>query len=112
MKHKLSAIALAIAPAMATASVDISSDTWVKAEENSIMVIYKKGVSKFERSSVRSIVRAQVSDFNKDEIDDKYQHILNGRLANFKLDKMSSKQALEKLKNHPAVLYAEPDYIV
>lgn len=112
MKHKLSAIALAIAPAMATASVDISSDVEKTSDENSVIVIYKKGVTKSERLDVRNIVKAKISDLDENEIDDRYKNILNGRLANFKLDKMSGKQALEKLKKHPAVALVEPDYIV
>ena len=112
MKYKLSAIALAMMPAMATASIDISSVEGTKYQEDSVIVIYKKDASPLDRRSARTIVRAKVSDTNKDEIDDKYQNILGGRLANYKLDKMSSKQAIEKLKKHPAVLYVEPDYIV
>jgi subtilisin family serine protease len=111
MKAKLSALSLAILPILANASVEITSKNSQKYLNDSIIVVYKEGASVFEKRNARSLVRAKISDLNSDEIDDKYNNLSNGRIANYKLSGMNSKQALEKLRGNPAVLYAEPDYI-
>ena len=112
MKAKLSAISLALLPVLATASVEISSDGLPSHKTDSIIVVYKEGTTLRQRSTARDLVVAKISDLDDDEIDDKYRHILDGRMANFMLGKVSVKDAIKKLQNHPAVLYAEPDYMV
>ena len=112
MKSKLSILALAMLPTLATASVEFSAVKHDVYKSDSIIVVYKEGASELQRRSARALVRAKISDINSDEIDDKYRSILNGHMANYKLDRLSTKEALEKLKNHPAIKYAEPDYIV
>lgn len=112
MKTKLSILSLAILPCLATAQVTASVEQGVSASQDSLLVMYKKGVSKQMRSEARSLVKAKVSDLNKDEVDDNYSAILSGRLAKFNVTGMSTKQAIKLLKNHPAIEYAEPDYKV
>jgi serine protease len=114
MKFKLSALTLALLPVVASASVEINANASDKSaySADSIIVVYKKDSSLLARRTARNLVLAKISDLNSDEIDDRYRHILDGRMANFKLDKISSKAALEKLKGNAAVLYAEPDYTV
>ncbi|TDF39814.1 PKD domain-containing protein [Alteromonadaceae bacterium M269] len=112
MKSKLSALTLAMLPVLSMASTDLVAVDKTTYKDDSIIVVYKKGTSASDRRSARSLVQAKISDLNADELDDKYKHILQGRMANYDVTGMGTKAALEKLKNHPAVLYAEPNYIV
>ncbi len=112
MKSKISALTFAMLPALAMASTEIEIVDQASYKSDSIIVMYKEGTSALERRSARSLVLAKISDLNADEIDDAYRHLSQGRMANFKLTRMQAKEAIEKLNNHPAVLYAEPDYIV
>ncbi|KXJ51689.1 MAG: peptidase S8 [Colwellia sp. Phe_37] len=112
MKAKLSALTLALLPVLANASVELSPKQSIAYKSDSILVVYKDGATKLDRKAARNTVRAKISDLNNDEIDDKYNNLGKGRLAKFKLDGISVKSALEKLRKNPAILYAEPDYIV
>jgi len=112
MKTKLSALTLALMPVLANASIELSSPQSPSYKSDSVIVVYKDSASKFDRIATRSIVKAKISDLNKDEIDDKYRNLKKGRMAKFKLDGVSVKDALQKLRKNPAVLYAEPDFIV
>jgi len=113
MKAKLSALTLALMPLLANASIELSSAEGVTYKSDSVIVVYKDSATKFDRRVARSIVRAKISDLNRDEVDDRYRNLKKGRMAQFKLDSsVSVKDALSKLRKNPAVLYAEPDYIV
>ena len=111
MKLKLTTLSLAMLPLMATASLEHGVNK-KEYKADSLIVVYKESASKFERRSVRAKLGAKISDMNSDEIDDRYRNLLKGRMAKFELDRMTVKEALAKLKGNPAVLYAEPDYIV
>lgn len=110
MKAKLSALSLAVLPFLASATGTTQSSALY--HDDSIIVVYKEGASQSDKKSARDLVFAKISDLNSDEIDDAYRNLLNGRIANFELDGMSIKEALKKVRSHPSVLYAEPDYIV
>ena len=112
MKAKLSALTLALLPLLANASVGLSSTQGISYKSDSIIVVYKNDATKLDRRDARNLVRAKISDLNKDEVDDKYRNLKKGRIAKYTLDGVSVKSALEKLRNNAAVLYAEPDYIV
>ena len=112
MKANLSALTLALLPVLANASVELTPKQSITYKSDSILVVYKDDASKLDRRAARNTVRAKISDLNNDEIDDKYNNLGKGRLAKFKLDGISVKNALEKLRKNPAILYAEPDYIV
>ncbi|MBL4765846.1 MAG: S8 family serine peptidase [Colwellia sp.] len=112
MKAKLSALTLALIPVLANASITLSSTQSPTYKSDSVIVVYKDGASKFDRGAARSIVQAKIFDLNNDEVDDKYRNLKKGRMAKFKLNSISVEDALEKLRKNPAVLYAEPDYIV
>lgn len=112
MKAKLSALTLALVPVLANASIELSSPQSPTYKSDSVIVVYKDSATKFDRRVARSLVKAKISDLNKDEIDDKYRNLKKGRMAKFKLDDVSVKDALQKLRKNPAVLYAEPDFIV
>lgn len=111
MKLKLSALSLALLPALASASVALQTDERGAYRTDSLLVVYKQGVSLSEKRSVRNLVLARIKDRDSDEIDDNYRHLMQGRLAKYAIGNLSVKQALQKLRNHPAVEYAEPDYI-
>jgi len=110
MKTKLSALSMAILPLLAIGAHAGTKSNQATQSETSILVVYKEGVSADVRAQARSLVQAKISDLNADEVDDRYKHVLNGRLANFKLSNIKPKAAIEALSKHPAVKYAEPDY--
>ena len=112
MKFKLSALTLALLPALVSASENIDASAEPAYRADSVIVVYKDSATKTDRINTRNLVVAKISDLNNDELDDKYSHLANGRMANYKLGDITVKAALEKLRNDPAVLYAEPDYIV
>lgn len=113
MKTKLSILSLAILPCLAAAQVTtIAAEPSARASQDSLLVMYKKGTSVAMRSQARSLVKAKVSDLNKDGVDDNYSSILSGRLAKFEVTGMSTKQAIKLLQTHAAVEYVEPDYRV
>ena len=114
MKAKLSTLSLALLPLFASANPSIApakkAEPHYKAD--SVIVVYKQGTKSTDRASARKLVAAKISDINLDEVDDRFKNVLSGRLAQYKLDKTHAKDAIAKLKSHPAVLYAEPDYQV
>ena len=113
MKTKLSILSLALLPCLAAAQVTtITAEPTARASDNSLLVMYKKGTSQAMRSQARSLVKAKVSDLNKDGVDDNYASILSGRLAKFEVTGMSTKQAIKLLQAHAAIDYVEPDYRV
>lgn len=110
MKYKLSALSLALLPMLANASVDIQQVSGYAPD--SLIVVYKEKASLADRRAVRGLVAATISDSNLDEVDDRFKHLLAGRMAKFDLRGISVKVALEKLEKHPAVSYAQPNYKV
>ncbi|GAA6171455.1 S8 family serine peptidase [Colwellia sp. KU-HH00111] len=112
MKSKLTALTLAMLPTLAMASTHIDGVNQASYKSDSVIVVYKENTTALQRRSARSLVLAKITDLNADEIDDAYRHISQGRMANYKLTSILAKKALEKLNQHPAVLYAEPDYLL
>lgn len=113
MKTKLSIITLALLPCLAAAKLpDVGVKQSVAASSDSIIVKYKSNATKEMRKQARSLVKAKITDINKDEIDDSYTSLLSGRLAKFKVSGMSTKDAIALLKSHQAIEYVEPDYRV
>lgn len=113
MKTKLSIITLALLPCLAAAKVpDVGVKQSVTASSDSIIVKYKSNATKEMRKQARSLVKAKITDLNKDELDDSYTSLLSGRLAKFKVSGMSTKDAIALLKSHQAIEYVEPDYQV
>ncbi|MDA8621300.1 S8 family serine peptidase [Psychrosphaera sp.] len=112
MKLKLTALSLAMLPAMATASVEHKVENNNAYKADSVIVVYKDSASKLHRKSVRSQLGAKISDLNNDEVDDRYRNIMNGRVAQYSLKGLTVKEAIAKLNKNSSVLYAEPDYIL
>ncbi|MEI5639538.1 MULTISPECIES: S8 family serine peptidase [unclassified Pseudoalteromonas] len=113
MKSKLSKLSLALLPALTlSAQAAVQIETTKTIADDSILVVFKENTSAALRANARNLVKATMADHNADGIDDKYRHVLKGRLANFKLNNNNAKEAIAKLAKHPAVEYVEPDYQV
>lgn len=113
MKSKLSKLSLALLPALTlSAQAAVQIETTKSIADDSILVVFKENTSAALRANARNLVKATMADRNADGVDDKYRHVLKGRLANFKLNDNNAKEAIEKLAKHPAVEYVEPDYQV
>jgi subtilisin family serine protease len=82
---------------------------------STILVKFKDKVSKKQRNDAAILVRGKFKDKNKDGIDDRYKHIMGGRLALIKLKGEKGKDlasnALRSLQNHPFIEYAEYNYL-
>jgi len=107
MKTKLSALTLALLPVISVSSVQASE---IELFDDSVIVVYKQNANKFDKIRARTSVGARISDMNRDEIDDRFSNLLDGRLANLKLRGKSVKAAMEVLRKNPAVKYVEPNY--
>lgn len=107
-KTGLSALSVALLPLFAAGHAHAS-----KAEifDDSVIVVYKENVSKTDKMRARSSVGARISDANRDEIDDRFSNLLNGRIAKLQLRGKSVKEAIEILSKNPAVKIAEPNYL-
>jgi len=107
-KTGLSALSLALLPLMVSSHANAA-----KAEifDDSVIVVYKENVSKADKMRARSSVGARISDANRDEIDDRFSNLLNGRIAKLQLRGKSVKDAIEILKKNPAVKIAEPNFL-
>ncbi len=85
----------------------------VEFAKDSVIVRFRTAPTATAARSSVSKVKGTIEDKNKDGIYDGYSHIANGELAVIQLDKsISVDQALKQLRSDPAVLYAEPNYIV
>jgi subtilisin family serine protease len=110
MKTKLSLLTLAMLPLMSVSGAQAKA----KAPElfdDSVIVVYKDGATKTSKMRARMSVGARISDLNRDEIDDRFTNLLDGRLANLKLGDKSVKEAIEILRKNPDVSYVEPNYV-
>ena len=83
------------------------------ADASSILVKFRNGPSLASMQNALDLVAGKFEDKNKDLRDDRFQAVAGGRLAELALDPaVSVKDALALLSGHPAIEYAEPNYIV
>ena len=108
MKTKLSALTLALLPVLSVSSAQAKN---IELFDDSLIVVYKEDARKFDKMRARSSVGARITDANRDEIDDRFSSLMNGRIANLKLRGKSVKEAMEILRKNPAVAYVEPNYL-
>lgn len=108
MKTKLTSLSLALLPVLGFSA---AAET-VAFKEDSVIVVYKESASLADKKAARMSVKGAISDLNADEKDDRFKHVLNGRMAEVKLSGLSVKDAIKKLSANPAVAYAEPNYIL
>lgn len=108
LKTGLSALSVALLPLFAAGQANAA-----KAElyDSSVIVVYKENVSKNNKMRARASVGARISDANRDEVDDRFSHILNGRIAKLELRGKSVKEAIEILSKNPSIKSAEPNYL-
>lgn len=113
MLGKLSPLAAAITGAMVVATSPAMAVNQIEFKKDSILVVYKNDTTKADRDSVKRALRASIKDTNNDGIDDRFKNLLNGRLAKYALTTgIDIKEAIKKISQHPAVAYAEPNYIL
>ena len=108
MKKKFSALSLALVPMLALSSAQSSA---AELFDDSVIVVYKESATTVDKKRARISVNARISDINRDEIDDRFSHLLSGRIANYALSNKSVKDAIEILSANPAVAVAEPNYL-
>ena len=115
MLKKLSPIAIAIAGVTmaSTSPVTAKTKSSAKYDQESIIVVYKKGTDQKQRDYARRSIRGFITDKNLDGIDDRYSMLLDGRMAKLKLGRNTDIMgAIKEISKNPAVEYAEPNYIV
>ena len=115
MFKKLTPLAAAIASIVAVSSAPVYAKTPATPEivKDSLIVVYKDNATASERASAQRLVRGSVRDMNADGVDDRFANLLNGKLARLSLRSGSDvAQAIKMISRHPAVKYAEPNYVI
>ncbi|MCL1124547.1 S8 family serine peptidase [Shewanella surugensis] len=115
MFKTLSPLAIAIAAAIAVSSVPALAKGAPEHEyvKDSLIVVYKDNVTQAERLSAQRLVRGSMQDVNADGVDDRFSRLLNGKLARLALRQGADvKKAIKMISQHPAVKYAEPNYVI
>ncbi|MCE9685729.1 S8 family serine peptidase [Shewanella sp. AS16] len=115
MLNKLSPLALAIAGILVVSTAPVQAKVANGHEyiKDSMIVVFKDNATESERMSARRLVRGTMRDANADGVDDKFSRLLNGKLARLSLRSGSNvEQAIKMISQHPAVKYAEPDYLI
>lgn len=115
MFKKLTPLASAIAGIIAVSSTPVQAKGPTQHEfvKDSLIVVYKDNATKSERASAQRLVRGSIRDMNADGVDDRFSNLLNGKLARLSLRAGSDiEQAIKVISRHPAVKYAEPNYVI
>jgi serine protease len=98
-----------------SASVNDQNNEKKPYDLSTILVKFKPGVTKKQKNDVASLAGGKFKDKNDDGIDDRYQHILAGRLVTLELQGEKGRDlaslALRILENHPLLEYAEYNYL-
>ncbi|MCL1035866.1 S8 family serine peptidase [Shewanella submarina] len=110
-KINLSSLAVAVSGALMLSAAPAMAKSPEYAKD-SLMVMYKDNATAAERAQARQLVRGVMTDKNGDGIDDKFKTLFDGKLAKLTLRKgVDIEKAVKILSRHPAVKYAEPNYI-
>ncbi|MCK8044934.1 S8 family serine peptidase [Shewanella sp. 1CM18E] len=115
MLKKLTPLAVAIAGVIAVSSVPAQAKSVVQPEyiKDSLIVVYKDNATKAERESAQRLVRGSMRDLDANGVDDRFANLLDGKLARLTLRSGSDVgQAIKIISRHPAVKYAEPNYVI
>ncbi|WP_299804529.1 S8 family serine peptidase [uncultured Shewanella sp.] len=81
--------------------------------KDSLVVVYKENVTYRERLSALQLINASMKYADTLGVDKRYVHLLDGRLTELSLHpSLDVEQAIEIIRRHPAVKYAEPNYVV
>jgi len=109
MTHK-TLIALAVATALVSAGAVANTST---GTEDSILVMFKPGVSKQERQQLITQQGASLRQLDAQGRDMKMRYVADGRIVKVKVPKgVDRDHLIKKLAANPAVEVAEPDYPV
>ncbi|MGP9800947.1 S8 family serine peptidase [Rheinheimera sp. NSM] len=109
MTHK-TLIALAVATALVSAGAMANSST---GTEDSILVMFKPGVSKQERQQLITQQGASLRQLDAQGRDMKMRYVADGRIVKVNVPKgVDRDHLIKKLAANPAVEVAEPDYPV
>lgn len=115
MLRKLTPLASAIAGIIAISSTPVEAKGPAQHEfvKDSLIVVYKDNATKSERASAQRLVRGSMRDNNADGVDDRFSNLLEGKLARLSLRPGADiEQAIKIISRHPAVKYAEPNYVI
>lgn len=115
MINKLTPLTAAIAGIIAVSAAPALAKTSTQHEyvKDSLLVVYKDNATPSERASAQHLVNATIRDTNADGVDDRFAKLLNGKLARLSLRKGTDiDQAIKLISRHPAVKYAEPNYVI
>lgn len=109
MTHK-TLIALAVATALVSAGAVANTN---KGTEDSILVMFKPGVSKQERQQLITQQGASLRQLDAQGRDMKMRYVADGRIVKVNVPKgVDRDHLIKKLAANPAVEVAEPDYPV
>ncbi|HWM87256.1 MAG TPA: S8 family peptidase [Kofleriaceae bacterium] len=93
------------APGQVIAAAEYAAD--------SVLVRFRSAPSAPDRSLSVARVGGSIEDVNRDGIYDRFSQLASGELAVVRLDRgVAVEDAIAALRSDPAVLYAEPNYIV
>jgi serine protease len=82
-------------------------------DETSILVKFRNTPSAAALQDVLTRVGGKIQDANGDRRDDRFTHLSKDSLARVELQgPMRALEAIARLERHPAIVYAEPNYIV
>lgn len=99
MKFKLSALAIALLPAMAISTSTAAETNTPSYSTDSLIITYKKGASKYSQRSA-----------NRGANSKRFQNILGGRLAKLTYKTGDIHVLMKRLRKHPAIESVELDY--
>jgi subtilisin family serine protease/subtilisin-like proprotein convertase family protein len=81
--------------------------------KDSVIVRFRAAPTAPFARTLATRVKGAIEDRNDDGIDDRLEHIANGKLAVVRLgDQVDVATALDELRKDPTVLYAEPNYVL
>lgn len=108
---KKSLIALAVGTALISGAVFAKDHA--PAADDSIMVMFKPGVTKQQRESIVRSTGASLRQLDAQGRDIAFKHVADGRIAKIRVPKGVNKDFLIKqLARNPAIEVAEPNFLV
>lgn len=103
-------LTLAVLTALTSGSALANS---IQAASDSVLVVFKPGVSKQERAAVLKTHGVSLRYADADGFDSRSRYLADGRIAEITVPKGVSRDVLlKKLSQHKAISIAEPNYII
>jgi subtilisin family serine protease/subtilisin-like proprotein convertase family protein len=108
--NKKTILALAVCAAVSGVGAQAAQ---IQAASDSVLVVFKPGVSKQERAQVMKSHGVSLKFADKDGLDARSRNLLDGRIAELKVPAGVDRDLLlKKLSQHKAIQVAEPNYIL